>query len=182
MTDEHTELRRAVRVRAIPETFVLRTTDMEREALAERFSVSSIPVLSANIALEETNDGISATGTLDAAIMQPCAVTREDFGYTVHEDVALLFVPEGQATQYEEDEEVELDGTAPDEIEYEGDDFDLGEALAQTLGLAIDPYREGPDADEARAAAGIESDEDVDAAPKGPLAEALAVLRGNKAK
>ncbi|WP_279349653.1 YceD family protein [Erythrobacter litoralis] len=159
---------------------MLRTTEKEREALAERFSVSSIPALSANIALEETDAGIVATGTLDAEIVQPCAVTREDFNYVVHERVALLFVPEGQAARYEEDEEVELDSTAPDEIEYEGDVFDLGEALAQTLGLAIDPYREGPDADEARAAAGIESDEDVDAAPKGPLAEALAGLRTDK--
>ncbi len=66
---------------------------------------------------------------------------------------------------------------APHELEYEGDSFDLGEALAQTLGLAIDPYREGPDAEAVRNEAGIESDEEFDAAPKGPLAEALAGLR-----
>ena len=51
----------------------------------------------------------------------------------------------------------------------------LGEAIAQTLALAIDPYREGPDADEARKKAGIVSDEDH--APSGPLAEALAGLK-----
>ena len=47
--------------------------------------------------------------------------------------------------------------------------------MAQTLALAIDPYREGPDADEARKKAGIVSDEDH--APSGPLAEALAGLK-----
>ena len=173
MRDGQPELRRPIKVRAIPEHFVLRTTELEREALAKRFSVSSVAALSATIALQETDEGIAAMGTLDAEIVQPCAVTRDDFGYAVQECVALLFVSGDQATLYEEDEEVELDSAAPDEIEYDGDEFDLGEALAQTLGLAIDPYREGPEADKARAAAGIESDEEVDAAPKGPLAEAL---------
>jgi hypothetical protein len=37
----------------------------------------------------------------------------------------------------------------------EGGRFDLGEALAQTLGLAIDPYLEGPNAEEARRKAGL---------------------------
>ena len=58
------------------------------------------------------------------------------------------------------------------EIAFEGDDIDLGEAVAETLGLAIDPYARGPDAEAARRAAGL-SDED---APTGPFA-ALAALK-----
>ncbi|QYU69205.1 hypothetical protein J4558_03410 [Leptolyngbya sp. 15MV] len=51
--------------------------------------------------------------------------------------------------------------------------FDLGEAVAQSLGLAIDPYAVGPEAEAARREAGIASDD----VPSGPLAEALRALR-----
>ena len=69
------------------------------------------------------------------------------------------------------DDEIELDDAACDEIEYEGTAFDLGEAVAQTLALAIDPFAEGPNAEAARKAAGL-SDE----SSSGPFA-ALAALR-----
>ncbi len=171
------ELARPIRVRAVPERFSLDTSEAERAGLARRFSVTAIPALSGTLSLQQTEEGIAVHGTLEGEIVQPCAVTREDFAYAFREPVALIFVPEGQLTQYDESEEIELDPAAPDELEYEGESFDLGEALAQTLGLAIDPYREGPNADAARNEAGIESDEEFDAAPKGPLAEALAGLR-----
>jgi hypothetical protein len=51
--------------------------------------------------------------------------------------------------------------------------FDLGEAVAQTLGLAIDPYAEGPNADAARKAAGIVAEGEQD----GPMAALLAALK-----
>ena len=106
-------------------------------------------------------------------------MTRENIRYAVTEPLALRFVPAESMPDYAPDEEVELDTEDLDEIPYEGDVFDLGEAIAQTLALAIDPYREGPGADEARRKAGIASDEDQ--APSGPLAEALAALRKDQA-
>jgi len=50
---------------------------------------------------------------------------------------------------------VELDAEDLDEIEYEGSSFDLGEAVAQSLALAIDPFATGPGAEEARRRAGL---------------------------
>ena len=69
------------------------------------------------------------------------------------------------------DEELEIDAEACDEIEFEGTQFDLGEQIAQTLSLAIDPYATGPNAERARKESGL-SDE----ASNGPFA-ALAALR-----
>ena len=112
-------------------------------------------------------------------ITQPCAVTREELSYDVSEPLMLRFVPAGSVPDYAPDEEIELDAEDLDQIEYEGDAFDLGEAIAQTLALAIDPYREGPGAEEARRKAGIVSDEEQ--APSGPLAEALAALKKDQA-
>jgi hypothetical protein len=116
---------------------------------------------------------------LAATITQPCAVTREELSYDVSEPLMLRFVPAGSVPDYAPDEEIELDAEDLDQIEYEGDAFDLGEAIAQTLALAIDPYREGPGAEEARRKAGIVSDEEQ--APSGPLAEALAALKKDQA-
>lgn len=174
------EMTRPVKVRSLPAADMrIEASEDERAALARRFAVTAIERLIAEVTFAEGDEGIAATGRLDAEIVQPCAVTREDFSYRIAEDINLLFVPDGRLTRFDEDEEIELAGNAPDEVEYQGDTFDIGEALAQTLGLAIDPYREGPDAEAARAAAGIESDED--ARPGGPLAEALRALKGDGA-
>lgn len=171
------ELSRLVKPRALPvEPMVIETSETERAALAERFAVTAIPKLTARVEFDTKDEAVLANGTLTATIVQPCAVTREDLSYDVEEPLALRFVPAGSAPDYTPDEEIELDSEDLDEIEYEGDSFDLGEAIAQTLALAIDPYREGPGADEARQKAGITSDEEQ--APSGPLAQALAKLKG----
>lgn len=149
----------------------------ERAALAERFGLSAISLFSAEITLEAKGNVILATGTLTASIEQPCAVSGEDFTVAIHEPVDLRFVREStlKATEIGDGEiEIDLAADDSDEIEYSGDAIDLGEALAQTLGLAIDPYAEGPGAEEARQKAGITGDH----APSGPLAEALKALKG----
>ena len=178
MSEPTDEMERWIKVRALPQDrWTMEATAAERQALAKRFNVSAIQLLTARLTFSETDAGILAQGRLAAEVKQPCAVTREDFAYAVDEPVALLFVPEGQFTRYDQDEEIELAGEAPDEVEYVGDAFDAGEAIAQTLGLAIDPYHVGPDADERREEAGIERDDAP--APSGPLAEALAGLKRN---
>ena len=67
--------------------------------------------------------------------------------------------------------EIELGADDLDEIEYSGTQFDLGEAVAQSLALAIDPFAVGPGAEEARQRAGIVGEE-----ASGPFA-ALAALK-----
>ena len=170
------ELSRPIKPRALPaDTLTINATDSERAALAERFSVTAIEKLTAAVDFDEKDGATIAKGSLDAVIVQPCAVSREDISYPVTESFELRFVPESAPVAHEPDEEFELSLEDLDEIEYEGETFDIGEAIAQTLGLAIDPFREGPDADRIRAEKGIESDEDK--APSGPLAEALAALK-----
>lgn len=171
------ELSRLVKARPLPgDPVVIEAGEAERAALAKRFGISSIESLSAQVELAPKDNAIVAAGTLSAEITQPCAVSGEDFAVSIEELIDLRFVRETTLKTLEnEDGEFEVDLAADDsdEIEFSGDVFDLGEAIAQTLGLAIDPYAEGPNADAARKSAGI-SDED---APSGPLAEALAALK-----
>jgi len=125
----------------------------ERAALAERFGIVRIDRLEAEIALRRDGDAVIADGTLSADIVQSCAVSAEDLAVAVREDLAFRFVPASQA--HRPDEEVELDAGELDEIEYTGPGFDLGEAVAQSLALAIDPFAVGPDAERARQEAGL---------------------------
>lgn len=170
------ELSRPIKLRAIQNDPVLvEASEAERAALAARLGISGIDVLRAEVTLDPDGARISASGPLHAQIMQACAVSGEDFPVVIDEQLAMVFVPADSAAPVTPDEEIELDSDELDEIDYEGDSFDLGEAIAQSLALAIDPYAEGPGADAARAKAGIVTDD----APRGPLADALAALKKN---
>ncbi|QKG70396.1 YceD family protein [Erythrobacter mangrovi] len=171
------ELVRLVKPRALPaEALTVEANEAERAALAGRLGVTAVHKLVAEVTFDTKDEAVLANGKLSATIEQPCAVTQDDFVYAVDEPLTLRFVPTRPLPEFAPDEEIELDSEDLDEIEYEGDAFDLGEAIAQSLALALDPYREGPGADAARKAAGIVSDEEL--IPSGPLAEALAALKG----
>ena len=161
------ELERLVNARHLTAAPVVIEADAaQRIALARRFGLDSVKTLRAEVMLEPKDGAVLGTGRLQAAIRQQCAVSGDPFPVTIDEPLAFRFV---HPRAFAPDEEIELESDELDEIEYEGDSFDLGEAVAQSLGLAIDPYAEGPDAERARKEAGITSDD----AASGPLADAL---------
>lgn len=127
---------------------VLEASEAERAALAQRFALVSVGSLKAEISLEPDGNAIAARGGLTAAIVQSCAVSGEDLPVSIAENINVRFVPQG--APFKPDEEIELSADELDEIEYTGTRFDVGEAVAQTLGLAIDPFAEGPGAEKAR--------------------------------
>ncbi|MFC3096866.1 YceD family protein [Alteraurantiacibacter palmitatis] len=148
---------------------VLRADDAQRAALAQRFGIVAVKRLEATVSLIADGEAVNAAGTLEADIVQSCAVSGEDLPVEIREPLTFRFVPDtGPGTP---DEEIELDGTELDEIPYSGTAFDLGEAVAESLALAIDPYATGPEADAVREKFGLN-----DEGPKGPLAAALAAL------
>ena len=173
MSAAPTELTRMVKARPLPgEPVVITASQAERATLTRRFGLGAVESLRAEVALEQKPRAIRATGRLTATIMQPCAVSGEVFPVTINEPVDLRFVEENQRAPTL-DEEIELEADDCDEIAFSGEMFDLGEAVAQTLGLAIDPYAEGPEADAARKAAGIVAEGEQ----LGPLADLLAGLK-----
>lgn len=164
------EFSRTYDPRLLPGSAVeLTASEAERAALAQRFGLVRIDQMSARIDLEREAAGASAKGRLQAEIVQSCAVSGEDLPVSINEPINLHFIPaRGPSAP---DEEIELEAEELDEIEFEGSLFDLGEALAQTLALAIDPYAVGPNAEEARRKAGL-----LDKDTSGPFA-ALAALK-----
>jgi len=145
----------------------LEATPDERAALARRFALVRIDRLEAVAELEIDGEAVNTKGRLRAAIVQSCAVSGEDLAVAIDEPLALRFVPETPVAA----EEIELDERALDEIPFDGQVFDLGEAVAQSLALAIDPFAVGPEAERARREAGR-----LDETTSGPFA-ALAALK-----
>lgn len=167
MTPEFSRLIDRRQITAAPLT--LSANEAERAALAARFGLVRVDRLEATVTLAASGDRVEAKGTLDAAWVQPCAISAEDLPQQAQEKLSLRFVH--AATIPDPDEEIELSAEDADEVEYSGHSFDLGEALAQSLALAIDPFATGPQAEAARKKAGL-SGEDA----SGPFA-GLAGLR-----
>jgi Large ribosomal RNA subunit accumulation protein YceD len=110
-------------------------TAAECVALAARMQVPAVLSLSCRFRLTRSPaaPGIEAWGRLRARVVQTCVVSLEDFEATVAEDFTARFVPAGQESE-------EIDPEAEDEIAFEHGVIDLGEAAAEQLGLALDPY------------------------------------------
>lgn len=117
----------------------------ERAALARRFDLIALESLSAGVVATRTETGEARlSGQLKAVVVQACVVTLEPVRSTIEADFDRAFSP--QAT-LEEREEVFLvpEGEDPPEP-LEGGTVDAGEVVAETLGLALDPFPRAPGA------------------------------------
>lgn len=123
----------------------------ERAALAKRFGLVSIDRLEATAMLRREGEIVLAEGRLRAAVVQSCVATGDPLPAELEEPFALRFEPAGA----EAPEEVELEEGDLDTIPYSGGAIDLGEAVAETLSLALDPFPRAPDADARLRAAGV---------------------------
>ncbi|MCX8477883.1 MAG: YceD family protein [Sphingomonas sp.] len=141
----------------------------ERAALARRFDLIAIDSLSARFMLRRDAAGVLAHGHLSAAVIQACSITGDPLPAVVEEDFAIRFLPE--PGEDDSQDEVELAEEDLDTVFYTGAALDLGEAAAETLALALDPFPRGPNAAAALREAGVVSEEA--AGPPSPLAAAL---------
>jgi uncharacterized metal-binding protein YceD (DUF177 family) len=143
---------------AVPKHVSLAADTAERTALARRFALASLEALSAEAELAAVGDAIEACGTMSARLIQSCVATAQPMAATLEEPFRIRFeAPDADATE----EEFELTADDCDVMEHDGQAIDLGEAVAQTLGLAIDPFPRAPNADEVLKAAGILGEEDA---------------------
>jgi uncharacterized metal-binding protein YceD (DUF177 family) len=158
---------------AAPREVAIEAEEAERAALAARFDLVAVDALSAVAAVARDGDKVSARGVVRAAVTQKCVASGEPVAAKVEAPFRIEFRPPPQSAA---PEEVELDPAELDVVFYEGDSVDFGEAAAETLSLALDPYPRSPDADEKLREAGVKSE-----AEAGPFA-ALAALRDRMGK
>ncbi len=130
----------------------------EREALAERFGLLGIALLRADIDLHRDGDRIVAHGTVFAELEQQCAATGDAVPATIEEPFELHFLPEGEVPS---DEEIELSESECETVFHDGSGIDLGEAVAQTMGLALDPFPRSPRAETVLKEAGVKQEGEI---------------------
>lgn len=168
MTPEFSRPVKADQVKRLTGDTHIEADAAEREALARRFGLSALDRLEADYALTEENGSIMARGRVRAALAQPCVATGVPVPETIDSDFVLRFVEEGDAVP--EGEELELDAEDFDTIGYDGQVVDMGEAVAETLALAMTPFPRAPDADMYLKEAGVISEDQA-----GPFAALLAL-------
>jgi uncharacterized metal-binding protein YceD (DUF177 family) len=134
------EFSRPVRLPQERRRVELLATAAECNALAERFGIPGVAHFRAVVELTPESSGrVLARGTLEARVTQTCVVTLEPVAQKVVAPLDLVILAEGEVPADDDPE-------SPDEIERHQGQVDLGEACAEQLALALDPYPRHPEA------------------------------------
>lgn len=149
----------------------------ERAALARRFGWLAIDDLSADLTLLGRAGGVDVEGRLQASLTQPCVVTGDPVPAVIDQKFRVRFIDPAVLASGEEDE-VELTEDDLDVMEYEDGALDLGEAVAQTLALAVDPFPRSDAAAARLKEAGVVAEDEVE---KGPFAGLKGLFGGKNA-
>lgn len=147
--------------------------EQQRAALTVRFDLQSLDRLDADIAISQNASGVSVKGRFRAELAQYCIATNDPVPVQLNEEITVRFVA---APKHGKDAEIELDTEELDSMFHDGQGVDIGEAVAQSMGLALDPYPRSPDAQAALREAGVVSEEEAQE-KDGPFS-ALAALKG----
>lgn len=116
----------------------------ERTALATRFGLVTLDSLRADLTIRRVHGGaaVRVKGGLVADVVQSCVVSLEPVRSRIEEPFDLVYAPESAVEEvgFGADTETEWPEPLP-----EGP-LDIGEAVAQQLSLALDPYPRAPGA------------------------------------
>lgn len=118
----------------------------ERQALAERFGLLAVRSLRGRGRLERGSEpgGLVLRGWLEADVVQACVVSLEPVPARLRQPIERRYRPgEAGGARWAHLEPHGMEELADDEDEVEpviGGAIDLGEAFAEELGLALDPY------------------------------------------
>ena len=121
----------------------------EMAALARRFGLVAIDALRAEITLEPdaADHRVELRGSLTAEVVQSCVVTLEPVANHVEGALAVTYTTAEDAEEPVRHMAPDAD-VAPGEDDQpewlEGDEIDLGEVVAEHLGLYLDPYPRRP--------------------------------------
>jgi len=119
----------------------------ERAALARRFGLTDLVRLQAAVRLLRTGPLVTATADLEADVVQSCVVTLEPVPAAIRDRATRLYADPGPADEGEGGEEVvvQIDEDDPPEPIVDGA-IDIGELVAEEMGLRLEPYPRSPGA------------------------------------
>ncbi len=152
----------------------------ELAALAERMKLPAIRELKAHLELAPWKKGrIRVRGHFTAVVDQECVRTLDVFTSEVGEPVERIYIKPEFVAAGEMKEDADFDAEAPDAPDIIVDDvIDIGELVAESLALALDPWPKKPGTTYVDYHSGEEGDgKDGENGGKSPFA-ALEKLRG----
>jgi uncharacterized metal-binding protein YceD (DUF177 family) len=120
---------------------LVEATPAECAALAIRMKLPKVTALTCQFRLErDSADALLAHGHLVAHAVQTCVVSLEDFAEVIEDRFTVRFVEAGHETNNDDPDSL-------DEIAFVDGTIDLGEAAAEQLALALNPYPRAPGAE-----------------------------------
>jgi len=130
-----------------PKKFRIVASESERQSLVERFALVSLDKLEADIAIKNkgVGAGVLIWGQLKASFSQRCIVSLGEVPEILDVPFELLLVDPEMANRMDEEESY-LDPDAPEYDALEGDIIEVGEVVAQTLSISMEPYPKASDA------------------------------------
>lgn len=152
MTPEFSRIVESETISDAPRIVDIAANEAELKKLAGRFSLPSLDRLSAKITLSRRSGIVHADGRIEAAVVQACVVTGDPLPAEVIAPFSIRFVPDAYATPGEE--EWELSAGDCDTLPLERE-IDLGELVAETLALSLDPFPRSAGADAAMQETGM---------------------------
>jgi uncharacterized metal-binding protein YceD (DUF177 family) len=138
------EFSRRIDLRRLPsggERYEIVAEAKERAALARRFELLALDRLEAKVKLMPLPGGFyRLAAEFEAELVQSCTVTLEPVPARIAEAFSLGYGP------VEDSGEIVLDGSSETVEPLEDGTVDIGEAVAQQLSLALDPFPRAPGA------------------------------------
>lgn len=175
------EFSRTIRIdtlSAVPRQLSLGADEAERAALARRFGLIGIERMTAQASVTRSGEEVRAQGIFSASVVQSCVATDLPVPAELEEEFSIVFRPHPEGPS--EEEEIELSEAELDVVFYDGAAVDIGEAVAESLSLSLNPYPRSAEAEEALREAGVKSEEEQ-RAETSPFA-ALAALKDKLGK
>lgn len=119
-------------------------TDKQRKELAERFGIIDIESLKSHVEISYSNShkAYVVRGHVSSDVVQPCVVSLDPVHEKVDCDFEVLVVSEEQANTWDRDEKY-LDETFPDYDTMMDDTVAVGEIVAQTVSIHLNPFPRG---------------------------------------
>jgi uncharacterized metal-binding protein YceD (DUF177 family) len=126
-------------------SYEISADETERAALADRLGIPAVKSFDATIRLRLTGSGgiVRLSGHIKAELTQICGVTLEPIPTSVEEDFTRLYSVEARDERAEVVIEMDEED-APDPVE--NGHVDMGDAAAEHLALAMDPFPRAPGA------------------------------------
>jgi uncharacterized metal-binding protein YceD (DUF177 family) len=132
----------------------------ERAALATRFDLLSLDRLSATLNLHREGETFMVHGRFSGAVTQACIASGDPVPAQIDEAMDVRFITDPEVAP---NSELEVAIDECDTMFHDGRVIDLGEAVAQSLALALDPFPRSAKADALLKAAGVKAEEEAEA-------------------